>query len=62
MTTPILRGDEHHCLRPQCGNVWVSRTPGKVPKKCPKCQSPLWNRQPKAYNPPQEAPSDEEIN
>lgn len=49
MTTQLLRGDSHHCHR--CGYYWTSRTPGKVPKKCPACQNPRWATAPPKTRP-----------
>jgi len=31
----------HRCLR--CGHEWPSRLE-RLPKQCPKCRSPYWNK------------------
>jgi predicted Zn-ribbon and HTH transcriptional regulator len=31
------------CLR--CGNEWAQRNPNKVPRNCPRCVSPYWNKE-----------------
>jgi DNA-directed RNA polymerase subunit RPC12/RpoP len=36
---------EFLCLR--CGHLWIPRR--DIPKKCPRCNSPYWNKMRKAY-------------
>lgn len=32
-----------HCLR--CGHQWLRRNLKRLPKNCPGCNSPYWNRE-----------------
>jgi predicted Zn-ribbon and HTH transcriptional regulator len=31
-----------HCLR--CGHDWLRRSLTALPKQCPRCHSPYWNK------------------
>ena len=33
---------ELNCLR--CNHTWAPRKPNNIPKVCPKCKSPYWNK------------------
>ena len=37
----------HRCYR--CGHEWIPREKGDIPRVCPKCKSPYWDR-PKRIN------------
>ncbi len=37
----MIKLPKHNCLR--CGHTWIPRTE-EIPKVCPKCKSPYWNK------------------